>query len=123
MSWQNNGGGDDRGPWGQGPKKGGGGGGQPPDIDELIRKGQDKFRSAFGGGGSGGSGESLGGGKSISLILFGIVVFWLYLCTYIVDTDEQAIVLRFGKWIETTDPGIHFHFVPVDSIQLTKVTA
>ncbi|MBT6036114.1 MAG: protease modulator HflK, partial [Kordiimonadaceae bacterium] len=84
MSWQNNGGGD-RGPWGQGPKKGGGG--QPPDIDELIRKGQDKFKSAFGGGGSGGSGgggESLGGGKSLSMILLGIVAIWLYLCVYIV---------------------------------------
>ena len=123
MSWQNNGGGD-RGPWGQGPKKGGGG--QPPDIDELIRKGQDKFKSAFGGGGSGGSGgggESLGGGKSLSMILLGIVAIWLYLCVYIVDTDEQAIVLRFGKWVETTDPGIHFLVAPFESKQLTKVTA
>lgn len=122
MSWQNNGGGDNRGPWGQGPNKGGGQ--QPPDIDELIRKGQDKFRKAFGGGGGGhDGGEMVGSGKSFGLIFLGLIGFWLYLCTYIVDTDEQAIVLRFGEWIETTDPGIHFHFVPVDSIQLTKVTA
>ena len=120
MSWQNNGG-DDRGPWGQGSGKGGGG--QPPDIDELIRKGQAKFKSAFGGGGSGGSGESLGGGKSFGLIFMGLIAFWLYLCVYIVDTDEQAIVLRFGKWVETTDPGIHFLFAPVESKQITKVTA
>lgn len=125
MSWQNNGG-DDRGPWGQGPKKGGGGGGQPPDIDELIRKGQDKFKKAFGGGGgssgSGGSGESLGG-KSYSLIILGVVAFWLYLCVYIVDTDEQGIVLRFGKWVKTADPGIHFLIAPFESKQLVKVTA
>lgn len=122
MPWQNNGGGDNRGPWGQGPQKGGGQ--QPPDIDELIRKGQDKFRKAFGGGGGGhGGGEMIGGGKSFGLIFLGLIGIWLYLCTYIVDTDERAIVLRFGKWIETTSPGIHFHFVPVESIQLTKVTA
>lgn len=122
MSWQNNGG-EDRGPWGNGPKKGGGG--QPPDIDELIRKGQDKFKSAFGGGGSGsgGGGESLGGGKSYSLILFGLLAFWLYLCVYIVDTDEQAIVTRFGKWIKTADPGIHFLIAPFETKQITKVTA
>jgi modulator of FtsH protease HflK len=123
MPWQNNGG--DRGPWGNGPKKGGGG--QPPDIDELIRKGQDKFKNMFGGGGSsggsGGSGESIGAGKGITAIIMLAIVFWVYLCTYIVDTDEQAIVLRFGKWIETKDPGIHFHFVPVDRVMLTKVTA
>ncbi|HRW29893.1 MAG TPA: FtsH protease activity modulator HflK [Emcibacteraceae bacterium] len=119
MSWQNNGG--DRGPWGQGPKKGGGG--QPPDIDELIRKGQDKFRSAFGGGGSGDGGESFGSGKSVSFIILGVIALWLYLCIYIVDTDEQAIVLRFGKWIETTDPGIHFMFAPFETKQITKVTA
>lgn len=120
MSWQNNGGGD-RGPWGQGPKKGGGG--QPPDIDELIRKGQDKFKNAFGGGGSGDGGESLGGGKSFSLILLGLLGIWLYLCVYIVDTDEQAIVLRFGKWVKTSDPGIHFLIAPFESKQITKVTA
>lgn len=124
MSWQNNGG-EDRGPWGQGPKKGGGG--QPPDIDELIRKGQDKFKNVFGGGGSssgsGGGGESLGGGKSYSLIFLGLIAFWLYLCVYIVDTDEQAIVLRFGKWVKTSDPGIHFLIAPFESKQITKVTA
>ena len=123
MSWQNNGG--DRGPWGQGPKKGGGGGNGPPDIDELIRKGQDKFKNAFGGGngGSGGSGESLGGGKSFSIIFLVLAGIWLYMSTYIVDTDEQAIELRFGKWTETNDPGLHFHFVPFEEVILTKVTA
>ena len=117
MSWQNNGG-DNRGPWGQGSNQGGGG--QPPDIDELIKKGQDKFRSVFGGGGGGGS---VGGGKSYSFIFLGLIAIWLYLCVYIVDTDEQAIVLRFGKWVETTDPGIHFLIAPFESKQLTKVTA
>jgi membrane protease subunit HflK len=122
MSWQNNGG--DRGPWGQGPKKGGGGGGgQPPDIDELIRKGQDKFKSAFGGGGSGsgGSGESLGGGKSFSLIFLALGVFWLFNCFYIVNPGEEAVVLRFGKFVEKTQPGIHFQLYPVENVVITNV--
>ncbi|MDA7568581.1 FtsH protease activity modulator HflK [Emcibacteraceae bacterium] len=119
MSWQNNGG--DRGPWGQGPKKVGGGGDGPPDIDELIRKGQDKFKNAFGGGGSGGSGESIGGGKGFSLILLGLAVFWLYNCFYIVNAGEEAVVLRFGKLVEKTMPGIHFQFYPVDNVEITNV--
>lgn len=121
MSWQNNGGGD-RGPWGQGPKKGGGGGGQPPDIDDLIRKGQDKFRSAFGGGGgSGGSGENIGGGKSFSLIMGGLVLIWLFNCFYTVNAGEEAVVLRFGKFVEKTQPGIHFQFYPVENVEITNV--
>ncbi|MDG1437551.1 MAG: protease modulator HflK N-terminal domain-containing protein, partial [Emcibacteraceae bacterium] len=117
MSWQNNGG--DRGPWGQGPKKGGGGGGgQPPDIDDLIRKGQDKFKSAFGGGGSG---ESLGGGKSFSLIFLALGVFWLFNCFYIVNAGEEAVVLRFGKFVEKTQPGIHFQLYPVENVVITNV--
>jgi len=118
MSWQNNGG-NDRGPWGQGPNKGGGG--QPPDIEDLIRKGQDKFRSAFGGGGSGSSGGSLGGGKSFSLILAGLGLFWLFNCFYTVNAGEEAVVLRFGKFVEKTQPGIHFQFYPVENVVITNV--
>lgn len=120
MSWQNNGG--DRGPWGQGPKKGGGGGGQPPDIDELIRKGQDKFKRAFGGGGgSGGSGESLGGGKSFSMVFLGLILFWLFNSFYTVNAGEEAVILRFGKFVEKTQPGIHFLLYPVENVVITNV--
>lgn len=120
MSWQNNGGGD-RGPWGQGPKKGGGGG-QPPDIDELIRKGQDKFRSAFGGGGGNrGAGGAGGGGNTVLLSIAGLLIFWVYLCVYQVDAGEEAVVLRFGKFVETSQPGIHFHFRPVESVVITNI--
>ncbi len=119
MSWQNNGGGD-RGPWGQGPKKGGGGG-QPPDIDELIRKGQDKFKNAFGGGGFGGGQDSFGGGKGIGLVLLALVGFWLFNAFYTVDEGEQAVIMRFGKYVDRTLPGIHFHFWPVETVEITNV--
>ncbi len=115
MSWQNNNGGKDRGPWGSGP---GGGGQQPPDIDELIRKGQDKFRSAFGGG----SGQ--GGGKSMLMLILGLFVLgYLYAAFYKIQPDEAGVVLRFGKYIETKDTGLHFHFPPIDKVYKPKVTA
>lgn len=117
MSWQNNGGGD-RGPWGQGPKKGGGGG-QPPDIDELIRKGQDKFKNAFGGGGGGGGATGgLGGGRNIGLFFGGLIVFWLFTCFYTVNAGEEAVVMRFGKFVKTSQPGIHFHFRPIENVEI-----
>lgn len=116
MSWQNNGGGD-RGPWGQGPKKGGGGG-QPPDIDELIRKGQDKFKSAFGGGGGGGATGGGFGGKNIGIFFAAILGLWLFTCFYTVNAGEEAVVMRFGKFVKTSQPGIHFHFRPVENVEI-----
>jgi len=116
MPWQNNNGDKNRGPWGSGP---GGGNQEPPNIDELIRKGQDKFRSAFGGGGGG-----KGGGKSmVMLIVLFLVVSYLYAAFYKVQPDEAGVVLRFGKWIETTGTGLHFHFPPIDQVIIKKVTA
>ena len=53
--WQ---GGGNRGPWGQGPTGGGGSGGQPPDLEELIRRGQDRMRNVMPGGSMGGRGSS-----------------------------------------------------------------
>ena len=117
MPWQNNNdGGKDRGPWGSGP---GGGGQEPPDIDELIRKGQDKFRSAFGGGRGG-----KGGGKGMfMMIILMFTVGYLYSAFYKVQPDEAGVVLRFGKWIETKGTGLHFHFPPIDQVIIPKVTA
>ncbi|HEC01708.1 MAG TPA: protease modulator HflK, partial [Sphingomonadales bacterium] len=114
MSWQNNNGGKDRGPWGNGPS---GGGQEPPDIDELIRKGQDKFRNAFGGGGKG------GGKGMIMVIALLFVVGYLYAALYKVQPDEAGVVLRFGKWIETTGTGLHIHWPPIDQVLIPKVTA
>lgn len=113
MSWQNNNDGRDRGPWGGGT----GGGQEPPNIDELIRKGQDKFRSAF--GGEGGKG---GVRRLIMIVLAVAFVGYLYAGFYKVQPDEAGVVLRFGKWIETKGTGLHFHFPPVDRVIIPKVT-
>ncbi len=113
MPWQNNNGGRDRGPWGGGP---GGGGQEPPNIDDLIRQGQDKFRKTFSGG--------QGGGRGMFLIIgLLIVAGYLYAAFYKVQPDEAGVVLRFGKWIETKDTGLHFHFPPIEQVYKPKITA
>jgi membrane protease subunit HflK len=99
MALKNQGGG----PWGsgggQGPS-GGGSGPQAPDIEEIIRKGQDKFRSLLPGG--------IGGGRSILLILLIASVFWAFSGVYRVNPGEQGVELMFGEYIKRTGPGIHF---------------
>jgi membrane protease subunit HflK len=63
------------------------------------------------------------GAKSFRLIAFLAVVAWASTGIYKVQPDEQGVVLRFGKWIETSNPGLHFHFpYPVDTVLLPKVT-
>ncbi|MCE9650816.1 MAG: FtsH protease activity modulator HflK [Parvibaculum sp.] len=121
MPWSNNnggggwqgGGGGNRGPWGQGPS---GGGNQPPDIDELIRRGQEKLRQMVPGG--------TGGGRGIVLIIVAIaIVFFTWSSVYRVDTDQQGIVLRFGKVVRAEDPGLHVKLpFPIETVQLPTVT-
>ncbi|NOZ42274.1 MAG: FtsH protease activity modulator HflK [Alphaproteobacteria bacterium] len=114
MPWQNDNGDKNRGPWGSGP---GGSNQEPPNIDDLIRKGQDKFRSIFGGGGPRGANKGM-----IMLIVLFLSVSYLYAAFYKVEPDEAGVVLRFGKWVETTDTGLHFHFPPIDQVYIAKVT-
>ncbi len=110
MPWQDNPGGG-RNPWGQGS----GGGPQPPNLDDLIRKGQEQLRGAFPGG---------FGGKGLFIIIALIVAGWLATGFYRVDQNEQGVVLRFGKWVETTGPGLHYHLpAPIETVLTPKVTA
>jgi membrane protease subunit HflK len=95
--WQGGGGGG-RGPWGQGPR--GGGGSQPPNLEELLRKGQDRFKNLLPGGNLSGRGIAVG-----VLIL---VAVWLASGFYRVNADEQGVVLRFGQYVKTTQPGLNY---------------
>jgi len=127
MPWSNQGGGDSGGPWGQGPKGPSGpkGGGTPPDLDEIIRKGQDKLRDIFGGSGgrsgSGGSGLSSGGKGVAMLVLLAVVAVWGFNSFYRVQPDENGVVLRFGKYNRTTGPGLHFAAWPIETVERPKV--
>ena len=116
-------------PWGEGPPRRpmGNRGAKPNgDFDDLIRRGQEKLKSQFGGGGSGGGG---GGGLDIGdsrwLVWGGgaIAAAWVVLSSfYSVDAQSAAVVQRFGRYVETTGPGVHFKLpFPIDSVELRKV--
>ena len=107
MPWSNQGGG----PWGHGPR----GPQQPPNLEDLLRRGQDRFRGAFPGGGR--------SRRSILLIILAIIAIWVASGFYRVLPDEQGVVLRFGEWIKTTQPGLNYHLPgPIETVITPKVT-
>ena len=121
MPWSNQngggpwgGGGNNQGPWGQGPNRPRGGRGGPPDLEDIIRRGQDQLRSVVPGGFNGG----------VALIIVAVIaIFWLIQCIYTVQPDERGVELRFGRPREQVSmPGLHFHFWPMDTVEIVKVT-
>ncbi|HER19610.1 MAG TPA: FtsH protease activity modulator HflK, partial [Chromatiales bacterium] len=96
MAWNEPGGGKD--PWSN-PR----GRGKPPNIDDALGRLKDRF-----GGGGGGMG-SAGGSKGILAILGIVLVGWLISGIYIVDEGERGIVLTFGEYTSTANPGPHWH--------------
>ena len=109
MSWNDNGNNGSRDPWGN--KN------DAPDIDEAIKK----FKSLVGSflGGSGGSGDSSGSSPSFKKILptalVVLIVLYSALGIYTVDAQEEAVILRFGKYSTTKGPGIHWNPPFVDN--------
>ena len=105
-------------PWGTPPGGGNGGfrrGPTPPDIDEIIKKIQNTINRFFGGG--------KGGNKPLLFGLIILVVIWALSGLYRVLPDEQGVVLRFGKFVNTTQPGLNYHFpYPIESALTPKVT-
>ncbi|MEM6666967.1 MAG: FtsH protease activity modulator HflK [Pseudomonadota bacterium] len=134
MPWSNNNngwkGGGSGGPWGSGPQPTGGGGGgggaggpQQPDLEELLRKGQDRLKSVLPGGGAGGGGGGSIGTRGILLLAGVALVVWLASGFYRVLPDEQGVVLRFGEFVETTQPGLNYHLpFPIEAALTPKVT-
>ncbi len=124
MAWNEPGGNsNNQDPWGSGGggRRGGGGGDQkgPPDLDEAFRKLQDSLNGMFGGKKRGGGSNFGGSGKrgGFGLVWIALVVLlavWLFNAIYIVDEQEQAVVLRFGKYHETVGPGLNIYFPPID---------
>ncbi|MDJ0948642.1 MAG: FtsH protease activity modulator HflK [Alphaproteobacteria bacterium] len=110
MPWSNQGGG--QGPWGRGA---GGGGGQPPNFDEMLRRGQDRFKGMVPGG--------VGSGRGIILIIAVAVLIWLGTGFYRVQPDEQGVELIFGKWVDTTISGLNYNLPsPIGTVYTPKVT-
>ena len=77
---------------------------QPPDLEELLRRSQEKVKKIFPGGAGGGFGGNRRALIAVPLILLAV---WLASGFYRVQPDEQGVVLRFGEWIETTQPGLN----------------
>jgi modulator of FtsH protease HflK len=125
MFWQSQGGG----PWGTGPRGGGPWGGgngggpgprgrgpQPPDFEALLRRGQDRFRRVLPQGG-------FGGRRWVALAVLLVVVLWVASGIYKVDPDEVGVVLRFGAYNRTTQPGLNYHLPsPIETVLTPSVT-
>ena len=108
-------------PWGTPPGGGGSGNGgfrkgpTPPNIDEVISKLQTIINRFLGGG--------KGGAKPIIIGLIILLIVWTLSGLYRVLPDEQGVVLRFGKFVKTTQPGLNYHLpFPIENVLTPKVT-
>lgn len=122
MPWSNQSGGGGpwgprkQGPWGTGPQGGGGGNGAPPDLEELLRRSQDKLRQVMPGGGGMGA-------KGAAAIALGAVLLWLATGFYTVRPEEVGLNMVFGRYTGTTQPGLNYNFPsPIGSVEKRAVT-
>ena len=135
MAWNEPGGGNnsnDQDPWGSGGNRGGNRGGKqgPPDLDEALRKLQDSLNNLFGSGkrsGNGGSDRGNDSGAGVPGWIWGLALvvvlgFWAFKAVYMVNEQEQAVILRFGEYHRTVGPGLHLYFPPVESKFQRNVT-
>src|SRR2546429_4773608 len=118
MPWSNQGGGPwgsgggGKGPWGSGQPPSGP---TPPDLEEFLRRSQDKLRTILPGG-------SLGG-KGLSLIVLAAIAIWGFSGVFRVNPDELGVVLRFGKYVRDAQPGLNYHLpFPIEMALTPKVT-
>lgn len=120
MAWNEPGGNGSKDPWGGGNRGDQG----PPDLDEVFRNLQKKFGSLFGGkGGRGGSKiPSSAGGMGIGLIVALVIVLWGVTGFYKIEEAERGVVLQFGKHVDTTSSGLHWHMpFPIESVEKVNV--
>ena len=120
MAWNEPGGGNNK------PKDPWGGGDQgPPDLDEALKKLQDKLGGMFGGGGSsgGGSGGSSGiSGAFLGVLAAGALLIWGLMGFYQVDQQERGVVLRLGKYHEIVQPGLQWNPPLIDDVTRVNTT-
>ena len=115
MPWQNQGGGGPwgsggKGPWGSGPQSPGP---TPPDLEEILRRGQDRLRRVLPGGNL--------GGRGFALIVLGVLALWGFSGFFRVEPDELGVVLRFGKQVREVQPGLNYHLpYPIEKVLTPK---
>ncbi len=115
MPWTNQGGGGPwgsggKGPWGSGPQSSGP---TPPDLEEILRRGQDRLRRVLPGGNL--------GGRGFALIVLGVLALWGFSGFFRVEPDELGVVLRFGKQVREVQPGLNYHLpYPIEKVLTPK---
>src|SRR4051812_6788608 len=115
MPWSNQGGGPwgsggQKGPWGSGPQSSGP---TPPDLEELLRRSQDKLRSVLPGGNL--------GSRGFALITLAAIVLWCLSGFFRVEPDELGVVLRLGKFVREVQPGLNYHLpYPIETAMTPK---
>jgi len=120
MTWNQGGGGGGSGggPWGGGKSPWGGGSGrgpQPPNLEEIFRRTQDRVRRLLPGG--------WGSGRGVVLVLIAVILIWGISGFYRVEPNEEGVVLRFGAFNRVTTPGLNYHLPsPIETVLLPRVT-
>lgn len=115
MPW-NEPGGNQQDPW-TGKKRSGNGN----DPEEILRQLNQKLGQLFGGSG-GGDGSNRNSAKGLVVLLLLFVLGWLATGFYTVDARQAALVLRFGAYTQTTDPGLHWRFpYPIETVEVVDV--
>lgn len=111
MAWNEPGNSNNQDPWGNNRK--GNGSQNGPDLDQVFRKLQERLDKLLGSGKrpTGGSNSSYG---LLIVALLALGGLWLYNAIYVVNEQEQAVILRFGKYHETVGPGLNFYLPPID---------
>ncbi len=123
MPWSNQGGGSGgggggggpwggggKGPWGSGPQSSGP---KPPDLEEILRRGQDKLRGVLPGGNL--------GSKGFALVALAALALWGFSGFFKVEPDELGVVLRFGKDVREVQPGLNYHLpYPIETVLTPK---
>jgi len=119
MAWNEPGGNKDKDPWGNKNNQDG-----PPDLDEIVKKMQRKFKSVLGSNRPGGGSTDDGGSAFfLSFIAAIILIVWAFTGIYIVDEQQKAVVLQFGEFKEETQPGIHWRLPwPIEQEYKVNVT-
>jgi membrane protease subunit HflK len=121
MAWNNQGGpwGNGQSPWGgRGGGSGGGGGGggnQPPDFEEMIRRGQDRMKSFIPGG--------FGSGRAIIMIVAVAILLWMLSGFYVVNPGQVGVNIIFGRFVSQTEPGLRWNWpAPIGGYETPDVT-
>lgn len=128
MAWNEPGGGNGKDPWGRRKEEQG-----PPDLDEIVKKMSDKLGSLFGGGNNssnnnnesnnndGNGGDTL---SSSAIVLIGLILLliWSLFGVYIIQPAELGVVTQFGRYEETTQQGLNWHFpYPIEQVEKVNV--